>query len=119
MKRSSPTIAGIVLMLSFLVTRPVQAAEITIMGGMGVVSGLHDLAPAFEKMTGHKVVVRFEQTNDLNGMINSGVPADVAALQPQAADGFIKDGRIIAGTKTNFAQAGVRFAVKNGAPMPD
>src|SRR5260370_6401970 len=119
MKRPSPVIAGIVLVFSVFVARVVQAAEITVLGGMGVVSGLHDLAPAFEKMTGHKVVVRFEQTNDLNGMINSGVPADVAALQPQAVDGFIKDGRMIAGTKTNFAQAGVGVAVKKGAPRPD
>jgi molybdate transport system substrate-binding protein len=120
MKRSSLTIACLVLMFGLLLARPVQGAEITVLGGMGVVSGLHDLAPAFEKMTGHKVVVQFEQTNDLNEMIKSGaVAADVAALQPQQVDEFIKDGKMVAGTKTNFAQAGVGVAVKKGAPKPD
>src|SRR5439155_24884978 len=91
----------------------------TVLGGMGMVSGLNDLAPAFEKMTGHKVVVRFEQTNDLNKLIESGVAADVAAIQPQQVDDFIKSGKMVAGTKTNFAQAGVGVAVKTGARRPD
>ncbi len=86
-----------------LLAGPVQAAEITVMGGMGVVSGLHDLAPAFEKKTGHKVIVRFEQTADINQKINSGAQADIAALQPQQVDAFIKDGKMVAGTKTNFS----------------
>jgi molybdate transport system substrate-binding protein len=119
MKRPSPAIAGLVLMFSLFVARALQAAEITVLGGMGIVSGLHDLAPAFEKMTGHKVVVRFEQTNDLNQMIASGIQGDIAALQPQQVDAFIKDGKMVAGTKTNFAQAGVGVAVKKGAPRPD
>lgn len=119
MKRPSPAIAGLVLVCSVFAARAVQAAEITVLGGMGIVSGLHDLAPAFEKMTGHKVVVRFEQTNDLNQMIASGVAADIAALQPQQVEAFIKDGKMVAGTKTNFAQAGVGVAVKKGAPRPD
>jgi len=119
MKRPSRASAGFVVMFGLLVAQAIQAAEITVLGGMGVVSGLHDLAPAFEKMTGHKVVVRFEQNNDLNQLISSGVQADVAALQPQQVDEFIKAGKMVAGTKTNFAQAGVGVAVRKGAPRPD
>lgn len=120
MKRPSPAIAGLLLMCSLFVARAVQAAEITVLGGMGVVSGLHDLAPAFEKMTGDKVIVRFEQNNDLIDMVKTGAaPADIAALQPQQVDEFIKAGKMAAGTKTNFAQAGVGVAVKKGAPRPD
>ena len=118
MKRWPMAVVGLVGMLGLL-AGPVQAAEITVLGGMGVVSGLHDLAPAFEKMTGHKVIVRFVQTADINQKINSGAPADIAALQPQQVDAFIKDGKMVAGTKTNFVQAGVGVAVKTGARRPD
>ena len=118
MKTRPMVVVGLVGMLGLL-AGPVHAAEITVMGGMGVVSGLHDLAPAFEKMTGHKVIVRFEQTADINQKVNSGAPADIAALQPQQVDTFIKDGKMVAGTKTNFAQAGVGVAVKTGARRPD
>ena len=118
MKRWPMAVVVLVGMLGLL-AGPVQAAEITVLGGMGVVSGLHDLAPAFEKMTGHKVIVRFVQTADINQKINSGAPADIAALQPQQVDAFIKDGKMVAGTKTNFVQAGVGVAVKRGARRPD
>jgi molybdate transport system substrate-binding protein len=55
----------------------------------------------------------------LNRLITSGVQADIAALQPQQIDAFIKEGKMAAGTRTNFAQAGVGVAVRKGAPKPD
>jgi molybdate transport system substrate-binding protein len=108
-------LAGLVIWLAM----PAQGAEITVLAGMGVISGVSDLAPAYEKLTGHTVTVKFEQAAALNAMINSGAPADIAALQPEQVDNFIKQGKMVAGTKTNFAQAGVGIAVKTGAPRPD
>ena len=109
-------VAGALLLLG---SAPVPAAEITILAGMGNVSGLRDLAPAFEKTTGNKVIVSFEQGPAMNRKINSGAPTDVAALQPDQLDAFIKDGKIVPGTHTNFSQAGVGVAVKAGAARPD
>ena len=109
----------VVAVMSLLGAGQVDAAEITVLAGMGVVSGVRDLGTAFERMTGHKVIVRFEQTADLIKLINASVPADIAALQPLQVDAFIKDGKMVAGTKTNFAQAGVGIAVKSGARKPD
>ena len=116
MKTWSMAVVAVVILLA---GGQVQAAEITVLAGMGVVSGVRDLGPAFERMTGHKVIVRFEQTADLIKIINSGAPADIAALQPLQVDAFMKDGKMVAGTKTNFAQAGVGVAVKTGARRPD
>jgi molybdate transport system substrate-binding protein len=98
---------------------PASAAEITVLAGMGVISGVSDLAPAYEKLTGHTVIVRFEPAAAMNEKISSGAPADVAAMQPEQIDNFIKQGKIVAGTRTNFAQAGVGVAVRTGAPRPD
>jgi molybdate transport system substrate-binding protein len=99
---------------------PVQAAEITVLAGMGVISGVSDLAPAYEKLTGYTVTVKFEQAAALNAtMINSDAQADIAALQPEQVDSFIKQGKMVAGTRTNFAHAGVGAAVKTGASRPD
>ncbi len=119
MKTWSMAVVGLVGMLSLLAQGQVQTAQITVLAGMGVVSGVRDLAFGFEQMTGNKVIVRFEQTPDLNQKIISGAPADIAALQPQQVDAFIKDGKMVAGTRTNFAQAGVGVAVKTGARRPD
>ena len=106
-------------LLAISFAAPAPAAEITVLAGMGVISGVSDLAPAYEKLTGHTVTVKFEQAAAMNAMINSGAPADIAALQPEQVDNFITQGKMVAGTKTNFAQAGVGVAVKTGAPRPD
>jgi molybdate transport system substrate-binding protein len=122
MRRSGLPPAGIAGALAALViwfAVPAQGAEITVLAGMGVISGVSDLAPAYEKLTGHTVTVKFEQAAALNAMVNSGAQADIAALQPEQVDNFIKQGKMVAGTKTNFAQAGVGIAVKTGAPRPD
>jgi molybdate transport system substrate-binding protein len=122
MMRNGLPPAGMAAVLAALViwlAMPAQAAEITVLAGMGVISGVSDLAPAYEKLTGYTVTVKFEQAAALNAMINSGAQADIAALQPEQVDNFIKQGKIVPGTKTNFAQAGVGVAVKTGAPRPD
>jgi molybdate transport system substrate-binding protein len=95
---------------------PVQAAEITVLGGQGVVSALYDLAPAFERATGHKLIV--VQEADLDGKVNSNAPADLVATGPQAIDSYIAKGKVV-GSRTDFARAGVGVAVKAGAPRPD
>jgi len=97
----------------------VQAAEITVLAGMGNVSGIRDLAPAFERASGHKVVVRFVPTADLPGLIDSNAPADVLTAGPEAIDGFISKGKVAAGTRVDFGKAGVGVSVKAGAPKPD
>jgi molybdate transport system substrate-binding protein len=107
------------LMLGLLITYgiaqgSVQAAEITVLAGMGNVSGIRDLAPAFERATGHKVVVRFVATADLPGVIDSNAPADVLTAGPEAIDGFISKGKVAAGTRVDFGKAGVGVSVKAG-----
>jgi molybdate transport system substrate-binding protein len=109
--------AGLVAVLCVAGTRAVEAAEITVLGGQGVVSSLHDLAPAFERATGHKLIV--SQEGDLNGKVNSNAAADLVAASPQAIADYIAKGKVVAGSSVDFARAGVGVAVKAGAPRPD
>ena len=50
--------AGCVAVLGVLAQGTAQAAEITVLGGMGVISGIRDLAAGFQAATGHKVPYR-------------------------------------------------------------
>jgi ABC-type molybdate transport system substrate-binding protein len=94
------------------------AAEITVLAGMGVVSGLRDVAPAFENSTGHKVIVSFEAGPSLMQKVNAGVPADLVTHYPEVIDDLIKQGKVV-DRRVDFARAGVGVAVKAGAPKPD
>jgi molybdate transport system substrate-binding protein len=94
-----------------------QAAEITILTNMSVVSAVRDLAPAFERASGHKVIVSFEVGNAMMHKINANVPADLVTQGPDVIDGLIKQGKVV--SRFNFARAGIGVAVKAGAPRPD
>jgi molybdate transport system substrate-binding protein len=112
------TSAAAVAVLAVLsVSRPATAAEITVLTNMGVVSAVRDLAPAFERVSGHKVIVSFEVGNAMMHKINANVPADLVTLGPDAIDGLIKQGKVV--SRLNFARAGIGVAVKGGAQRPD
>jgi molybdate transport system substrate-binding protein len=44
---------------------------------------------------------------------------DVLILRPDYLDAFIKDGKLVAETRTNIVQTGVGVEVRAGAPRPD
>src|SRR5437016_1218384 len=100
--------------LGILAQGAVQAAEITVLAGMGNVSGIQDLAPAFERASGHKVIVRFVATADLPGVIEANTPADVLTAGPQAIDDYIAKGKVVAGTRLDFGKAGADYV----GPLP-
>ena len=110
------TLLGVLAMASASVA---QSAELTVLTSQGVVSAVRDLAPAFEKASGHKVVVSFEAGPALMNKINTNAPADLVTHYPSAVDDLIKQGKVLAGTRTDFARGGIGLAVKAGAPKPD
>jgi molybdate transport system substrate-binding protein len=116
---AAAAVASMLGLLSPLGLGLARAADIAVLSGQGDVSGLRELAPAFEKLTGHRVVVSLEDGDAMVQKIDAGAPADIATAGPDAIDALIRQGTVVAGTRTNFAQAGVGVAVKSGAPRPD
>lgn len=110
------TLLGALVMAS---ASALQAAELTVLTSQGVVSAVRDLAPAFEKASGHRVIVSFEAGPSLMNKINANAPADLVTHYPSAIDDLIKQGKVLAGTRTDFARGGIGLAVKAGAPKPD
>jgi molybdate transport system substrate-binding protein len=117
MRTLSYTIAGALLSLS--VGTMSQAAEVTIFTSMGSLSGVTDLAAAYEKATGNKVVVAARIGPALPKALNSNEPGDIVANFTPAFAGLVKRGQVVAGSVVEFARAGVGVAVKKGAPRPD
>ncbi len=96
-----------------------RAAEITILANQGALSAVRDLAPAFEKASGHKVVVSFDQGPAMAQKIESGAPADVVSSLLEQFDDLVKRGKVVPGSWVEYARAGNGVAVKAGAPKPD
>jgi molybdate transport system substrate-binding protein len=106
---------SVVAVMAILGLADVRAAEIILLANQGALSAARDLAPAFEKATGHKVVVAFKQGKAMNHAIDTNEPGDVVSSFFGAYDDLLKRGKVVAGTWAEYARAGNGVAVKAGA----
>lgn len=80
---------------------------------------LDQIAPQFERATGHRLVVRYAPSEPLRKQIDAGEPFDVVLIFPNVVDDLIRQGKISAGTRVDIARAGLGLAVRKGAAKPD
>jgi molybdate transport system substrate-binding protein len=96
-----------------------MAAELRVMAGAATTSVLRELGPQFERATGHKIAFEFGLSGTFKRQIETGEPVDIAIIAPALLDDLIKQGKIAADTRADFARVGIGVAVRAGAPKPD
>ena len=78
------------------------------------------MVPQFEKASGHKVAITWAGTNDIKKRIAAGEVYDLDRHRARRRwMTFIKDGKVVAGTKVDLVRSGIGVGVKAGAPKPD
>jgi molybdate transport system substrate-binding protein len=112
-------VAAKLSVLTMFAAGAATAAEIKVLASNAVKTALEELAPKFEKATEHKLNITFGVGVQLQAGIEKGETFDVAILAPSSVDALIKQDKLAAATRANFARAGVGVAVKKGAPKPD
>lgn len=95
-----------------------SAAEIKIFCTQALRTSLLELAPRFEKATGHKVTLEVAPSGQLVKRVRSGEAADLLIANAPNIDALAKDGKI-AGARVDLARAQVGLAIKAGAKRPD
>ncbi len=95
------------------------AAEIKVFSAGAYRQVLGELAPDFEKRTGHKLAIERGTVGQLVKKVESGEAFDFVIVTPAAIDKLVKGGHVADGTKTPVASVGVGVMVKEGAPKPD
>src|SRR5215470_234128 len=96
-----------------------HAGEITVLSTSGMRAVVEELAPPFERTTGHTLHLTFGTASAVRSQIEAGEPFDVAILGAPFIDALIKEGRLRADTRTDVARSGIGIAVRTGAPKPD
>jgi molybdate transport system substrate-binding protein len=116
---SQLAIAGIAAVLAMMSSETSRAAEIVVLTNQGVVSAVRELAPAYERTSGTKVVISYQIGAAFMAKINSDAPGDIVTQSRDGMDDLVKRGKVVASTRADFARAGIGVAVKAGAPKPD
>ena len=96
-----------------------HCAEIRVLSSGAMQEIVTELLPAFEKTSGHKLAITWSGTADIKRKIAAGETYDLVIVAAPEIDTFIKDGRLMAGTRFDLLLSGVGVAVRKGAPKPD
>lgn len=96
-----------------------QAADITVLATPGVKEAYLELVPHFEKASGNKVVTTWAGTADVMKRMKAGEVFDAVILASNSLEELTDTGRLMAGSRADFARSLVGVAVRKGSPKPD
>jgi len=115
MKTTSIIAAASALLLSGMA----HAADIKVLSTQAIEEAYRELVPQFEKASGHKVATTFTGTLGAMKRLADGETYDLLIMSSSSIDELIKSGKIVPGSRVDFAKSGVGVAVRKGAPKPD
>src|SRR5262245_14815198 len=107
--------------LTLVVGQPAlaNAAEIHVWTARAIATVLAAIGPQFERTTGHRLNIYSGLPDDFQKRANAGDPCDVIVSGSAPIARWIKEGRLVAETRTDIARSGVGVAVRSGARKPD
>jgi len=100
-------------------TAPARADELIVFSAGAVRAIVTELSEAFRQETGHAVALSFGTVGVTRGKIASGAPVDVVIMTDTAVDDVIREGGLVAGSRTDLARTGMGVGIRDGAPRPD
>jgi molybdate transport system substrate-binding protein len=111
--------AAVLVALAIALATPVGAAEISVLSTGGARAVMTSLVPEFERATGHKVTINFATPGQMRDRLVQGEAADVAVAIAAILPDLEKAGRIVAGSRAEFAASYIGVVVRAGAPKLD
>jgi molybdate transport system substrate-binding protein len=120
--RRARTAASIIAAL-LLTEFAVAADEIKVMTSGAFTAAYLELAPEFERATGHRIVTEATSmgtgSTSIPARLERGEAIDVLIVAERDLEQLIKAGRVRAGTRVDLARSAIGMAVRRGAPKPD
>jgi molybdate transport system substrate-binding protein len=115
------TLAAFILAL--LITGA-RAAELHVVSSGGFAAAYKALAPLYEQKTGDTLVIAWgpsmgETPDTVPSRLKRGEPIDVVIMVGYALGDLVKQGNVIASSRTDLARSGIGVVVRSGAPHPD
>jgi molybdate transport system substrate-binding protein len=93
--------------------------DIKVLSTTAMKTVFEELAPAFERATGNRLVVTLGPSLRLEKQLGEGEAADVAIVSASGIGELIAQGKVVAGSAVEIAKSSIGVAVRKGAPKPD
>jgi molybdate transport system substrate-binding protein len=94
-------------------------AKIKIMSAGAVEGPVSELAPEFTRATGHDIELHFNTVGAHKDRFVGGEKTDVIILSFPVIEALDKEGRFVAGSRTDLGRASCGVAVRDGMMMPN
>jgi molybdate transport system substrate-binding protein len=96
-----------------------QQAPVRVLASNGMKAVVEELQPRCERAIGHPLSIEYGSTVGLRQKIDAGVPFDAVILTSDAVGELVKESKVTAATRADFARCGVGVAVRSGSAKPD
>ena len=93
----------LLLVVAILAARTLVAAQVTVFAAASLTESLQEIAAAYEKQSGDKIVFNFAASGTLARQIEEGAPADIFFSADEAtADALEKKGLLVKETRKSL-----------------
>jgi len=119
---STPLWTATVAVLLFLGAAAVSADELRVMTSGAFTAAYLELAPVFERATGHRMTTLSTSSTGptgVNARLERGDAVDVVIVSDGDLERLTKAGHIRPGSRVDLASSAIGMAVRQGAPKPD
>jgi molybdate transport system substrate-binding protein len=104
---------------SVMAATAANAAEIKVISTGSFKNALGELAPAFERSSGHKLTSTWAGTDEIVRRLSAGEPLDLVIAPAPWIDDLIGRGLVAAGSRVDVAKSGIGAAARAGAQPVD
>jgi molybdate transport system substrate-binding protein len=111
--------AAMVAMGISLAATSAQSAEIIVFSTISAKEALIELVPEFESASGHKVNITYAGGSGLSKQILGGKLGDLFIGPEEFSGPLMKEGKLLAGSRIDFARSSTGLAVRAGVAKPD
>jgi len=120
MKKPRFTITNLISgILAMAAATSLHAAELKVIAGGSMTALLKELAPPFEKASGHTLSIHFDSTPNIISRVNSDAPFDVVVVPIDVFKDSAAKARFAPGPTIDIARVGYGVAFRAGATRPD
>jgi molybdate transport system substrate-binding protein len=108
-----------VVMGMSLAATSAQSAEIIVFSTISAKEALIELVPEFERASGHKVNITYAGGSGLSKQILGGKLGDLFIGPEEFSGPLMNEGKLLAGSRIDFARSSIGLAVRAGIAKPD